>query len=135
LPDFLAALDSGQADFVSGERMSHLAGGAMSGMHRIGNAILNAAFHLLFRAPVRDSQSGMWAFRRDILPRLRLVHEGMAFSEEIKIEALGAGLRFLEIPIDYRVRVGDKKIRSTSDAMKNLVWLARKRFGWYPAPR
>src|SRR5438105_6002808 len=50
LPDFLAALESGRADFVSGERLSHLAGGAMSGMHRIGNAILNAAFHLLFRA-------------------------------------------------------------------------------------
>src|SRR6266480_3633023 len=57
LPDFLAALESGRADFVSGERLSHLAGGAMSGMHRIGNAILNAAFHLLFRAPIRDSQS------------------------------------------------------------------------------
>src|SRR5213592_4891229 len=54
LPDFLAALESGRADFVSGERLSHLAGGAMSGMHRIGNAILNAAFHLLFRAPIRD---------------------------------------------------------------------------------
>ena len=31
LPDFLAALESGRADFVSGERLSHLAGGAMSG--------------------------------------------------------------------------------------------------------
>ncbi|TLZ99150.1 MAG: glycosyltransferase family 2 protein [Methanobacteriota archaeon] len=66
LPDFLAALESGRADFVSGERLSHLAGGAMSGMHRIGNAILNAAFHLLFRAPIRDSQS---APRRLALPR------------------------------------------------------------------
>jgi glycosyltransferase involved in cell wall biosynthesis len=135
LPDFLDALESGRADFVSGERMSHLSGEAMSGMHRIGNAILNAAFHLLFRAPIRDSQSGMWAFRRDILPRLDLVHEGMGFSEEIKIEAIRAGFRFLELPVDYQVRVGDKKIRSTSDAMKNLIWLARKRFGWYPSSR
>src|SRR5437773_8542346 len=134
LPDFLAALESGRADFVSGERLSHLAGGAMSGMHRIGNAILNAAFHLLFRAPIRDSQSGMWAFRRAALSQMRLVHEGMAFSEEIKIEALRVGLRFLEIPVDYRVRVGDRKIRSMSDAMKNFVWLVRKRFGWHPAP-
>ncbi len=106
----------------------------MSGMHRIGNAILNAAFHLLFRAPIRDSQSGMWAFRRAALSQMRLVHEGMAFSEEIKIEALRVGLRFLEIPVDYRVRVGDRKIRSMSDAMKNFVWLVRKRFGWHPAP-
>jgi dolichol-phosphate hexosyltransferase len=134
LPDFLAALDSGQADFVSGDRMSHLGGEAMSGMHRIGNAILNAAFRLLFRARIHDSQSGMWAFRRSILPHLRLVHEGMAFSEELKIEAIRAGFRYLEIPVDYRVRVGDRKIRSMPDAMKNLIWLARKRFGWFPMP-
>jgi len=134
LPDFLTALESERADFVSGDRMSHLGGEAMSGMHRIGNAILNAAFRLLYRARIHDSQSGMWMFRRAILPRLRLVHDGMAFSEELKIEAIRNGFRFLEIPVDYRVRVGDKKIRSTSDAVKNLIWLARKRFGWFPAP-
>ena len=134
LPDFLTALESDRADFVSGDRMSHLGGEAMSGMHRIGNAILNAAFRLLYRARIHDSQSGMWMFRRTILPRLRLVHDGMAFSEELKIEAIRNGFRFLEIPVDYRVRVGDKKIRSMSDAVKNLIWLARKRFGWFPPP-
>ena len=134
LPDFLTALESERADFVSGDRMSHLGGEAMSGMHRIGNAILNAAFRLLYRARIHDSQSGMWMFRRAILPRLRLVHDGMAFSEELKIEAIRNGFRFLEIPVDYRVRVGDKKIRSMSDAVKNLIWLARKRFGWFPPP-
>ena len=134
LPDFLTALESDRADFVSGDRMSHLGGEAMSGMHRIGNAILNAAFRVLYRARIHDSQSGMWMFRRAILPRLRLVHDGMAFSEELKIEAIRNGFRFLEIPVDYRVRVGDKKIRSMSDAVKNLIWLARKRFGWFPAP-
>ncbi len=134
LPDFLTALESERADFVSGDRMSHLGGEAMSGMHRIGNAILNAAFRVLYRARIHDSQSGMWMFRRAILPRLRLVHDGMAFSEELKIEAIRNGFRFLEIPVDYRVRVGDKKIRSMSDAVKNLIWLARKRFGWFPPP-
>jgi glycosyltransferase involved in cell wall biosynthesis len=135
LRDFLDALESGRADFVSGDRMSHLDRGAMSGMHRVGNAILNAGFRVLFRASIRDSQSGMWAFRREILPRLRLVHDGMAFSEELKIEVILAGFRFLEIPVQYRVRIGDKKIRSLRDATKNLLWLARKRFGWYPTSR
>ena len=105
---------------------------AMSGMHRVGNRILNAAFRLLVGYPIRDSQSGMWAFRRDILPRLRLVHDGMAFSEELKLEVIRRGFRYLEIPIEYRVRVGEKKIRSLPDAASNLVWLFRKRFGWVP---
>ncbi|HKW43135.1 MAG TPA: glycosyltransferase family 2 protein [Thermoplasmata archaeon] len=131
-PEFLAALEGDRADFVSGERMSRLADDAMSGMHRVGNEILNATFRALYRVPVHDSQSGMWAFRRSILPQLQLVHDGMAFSEELKLEVIRHGLRFLEIPIDYRVRVGDRKIRSVSDATRNLVWLARKRVGWVP---
>jgi len=133
LPDLLAPLKEGRSDFVSGDRLTRLRGDAMTGMHRVGNAILNAAFHLLYRHPVHDSQSGMWAFRRDILPRLRLVHDGMAFSEELKLEVIRQGYRFLEVPIDYRPRVGEKKIRSVSDATQNLIWLLRKRFGWIPA--
>jgi len=135
IPEFLAALESSRADFVSGDRISNLRGDAMTGMHRLGNFVLSVAFRALFRTEIRDSQSGMWAFRRDILPRLSLIHEGMAFSEELKIEAIRGGFRFLEIPIDYRVRVGDKKIRSVRDATENLIWLARKRFGWVPAAR
>src|SRR3989441_2992923 len=131
-PDFLAALAEDRADFVSGDRLSGLPDGAMTGMHRVGNEILNIAFRSLYDTGVRDSQSGMRSFRRSILPRLRLVHDGMAFSEELKVEVIRAGFRFLEIPIAYRVRVGDKKIRSVSDATGNLMWLARKRVGWVP---
>ena len=135
LSDFIAALESGRADFVSGDRISGLRPEAMSGMHRIGNQMLNVTFRILYRTPLQDSQSGMWAFRRDILPGLRLIHDGMGFSEELKIEAIAKGFRFLEIPIDYRVRVGDKKIRSLRDALGNFVWLGRKRFGWVPGTR
>lgn len=132
LPDFLRALQGDRADFVSGDRLTRLQADAMSGMHRVGNEILNAAFRTMYGLPIRDSQSGMWAFRRDILARLRLVHDGMAFSEELKLEVVRCGFRLLEIPIDYRPRIGEKKIRSVSDATQNLVWLVRKRFGWIP---
>ncbi len=131
-PDFLAALEGDRADFVAGERMSRITPEAMTDMHRLGNRLLNLAFGFLYRRPIRDSQSGMWAFRRDLLPRLRVVHDGMGFSEEIKSEVLHAGFRYLEVPIDYRARIGEKKIRSVRDAADNMVWLFRKRFGWVP---
>jgi len=133
IPDLLRPIMEDRADFVSGNRLSGLSGAAMSGMHRIGNEMLNRIFRLLFRYPIRDSQSGMWAFRRDLLPHLRLLHDGMAFSEEIKLETIRAGYRFLELPIDYRQRVGRRKIRSVRDAAGNVAWLLRKRFGWVPA--
>ena len=133
IPEFVRYLTDEGADFVSGNRLANLTPGAMSGMHRLGNKMLTAAFRFLFGFPLRDSQSGMWAFRRSILFRLDLVHEGMAFSEELKAEVVRKGLVFQEVPIEYRARVGEKKIRSVRDAFVNLVWLFRKRFGWVRA--
>ncbi len=131
-PDFLAALEENRADFVAGDRISRLSVEAMAGMHRVGNALLNVAFRLLYRCPIHDSQSGMWAFRRSLLPRLDVVHDGMGFSEELKVEVVRKGFRYLEIPIEYRARIGEKKIRSVRDAVDNMIWLFRKRFGWIP---
>ncbi|HYS71142.1 MAG TPA: glycosyltransferase family 2 protein [Thermoplasmata archaeon] len=130
IPEFARLVASGEAEFVSGDRLSGLAVESMSGMHRVGNAILNATFRLLFRHPIRDCQSGMWVFRRAVLDSLPLHSNGMAFSEELKIEVIRRGRKFREVPIAYRARVGEKKIRSVRDAMKNEVWLFRKRFGW-----
>ena len=130
IPDFVRSITDEGADFVSGNRLAQLAPGAMSGMHRLGNRILTGSFRILFGFPLQDSQSGMWSFRRSILTGLELVHDGMAFSEEIKLEAIRRGLRFHELPIEYRARVGERKIRSVRDALTNLAWLFRKRVGW-----
>lgn len=132
IPDLLSNLEGGRADFVAGDRMSELSVEAMTGMHRVGNALLNLAFRFLYRYPIHDSQSGMWAFRRGLLGHLHVIHNGMPFSEELKIEVLRHGYRYVEIPIDYRHRIGPKKIRSLRDAFKNMVWLFRKRLGWVP---
>ena len=131
-PDMLRLLEAGRADFVAANRMARLSPDAMRGMHRIGNMILNVTFRLLYRIPIEDSQSGMWAFRRDLLPHLRVLHDGMPFSEELKAEVIRRGFRYLEVPIDYRPRAGEKKIRSFKDAFLNFFWLFRKRFGWVP---
>lgn len=133
-PDLLRPLESGQADFVAGDRITRLSKEAMTGMHHLGNTMLNVAFRFLYRFPMQDSQSGMWAFRRDLLPHLHVLHDGMAFSEELKAEVLLHGYRYVEVPVDYRRRVGEKKIRSFNDAFANFLWLFRKRFGWVREP-
>src|SRR2546427_3616321 len=95
VPDLLTALAEDRADFVSGDRLSGLSDGAMTGMHRVGNEILNFAFRTLYDSGIRDSQSGMWSFRRSILSRLRLVPHGVAFSQERKRQVIRPGLRCL----------------------------------------
>ena len=77
---------------------------------------------------VRDSQSGMWVFRRSILKDMQLEADGMAFSEEIKIEALkNPRVRFGEISIMYTSRIGEKKLNPWRDGLQNLLFLVKKR--------
>ena len=95
----------------------------------LGNLVLSLAMSILFLRWVRDSQSGMWVLRRSILKDMKLEADGMAFSEEIKIEALRhPRIRFGEISILYSTRLGEKKLNPWRDGVQNLAFLARKRF-------
>jgi hypothetical protein len=53
----------------------------------------------------------------------------MAFSEEIKIEALKRkDVRFAEISIHYTSRLGEIKLNPWRDGFYNLWFLLKKRF-------
>jgi len=96
---------------------------------RFGNLLLALAMSVLFLRWVRDSQSGMWVLRRSILKDMKLESDGMAFSEEIKIEALlNPAIRFGEISIMYSSRLGESKLNAWRDGVQNLLFLAKKRF-------
>jgi len=116
--------------FLSASRLPVLTDNAMSTKHKIGNWILSFVMSLLFFRWVHDSQSGMWVFRRDALDKMNLTSDGMAFSEEIKIEAIkNRDIGFREIFISYSQRVGEKKLRPWRDGVHNLAFLFRKRLG------
>jgi hypothetical protein len=99
----------------------------MSAKHRFGNWVLSATARILFRVRINDSQSGMWVFRRSCLAKLNVESDKMSFSEELKIEAFKK-LKAVEIPISYRVRVGEVKLQSWNDGFGNLKYLFKKRF-------
>jgi len=116
--------------FLSASRLPVLSDSAMSSKHKMGNRILSFAMSVLFFRWVHDSQSGMWVFRKDALNRMKLTSDGMAFSEEIKIEAIkNKDIGFREIFISYSQRVGEKKLRPWRDGFQNLLFLFVKRFG------
>jgi glycosyltransferase involved in cell wall biosynthesis len=116
-------------DFLNASRFPVQDRNAMSFKHKIGNLALSLAMSILYFRWVRDSQSGMWVFRRLILDDMTLESDSMAFSEEIKIEALkNPRIRFLEIPVQYSSRLGEIKLNPWRDGIYNLWFLARKRF-------
>ena len=118
-----------EVDFLNASRFPVRDRQAMSMKHHIGNLMLSLAMSILYLRWVRDSQSGMWVFRRSILDEMALESDGMAFSEEIKIEALkNPRIRFAEISIQYSSRLGEIKLNPWRDGIYNLLFLVKKRF-------
>jgi glycosyltransferase involved in cell wall biosynthesis len=128
---FVQALLEGDLDFITCDRYGKLEKGAMSAKHRFGNWVLSSTARVLFGLRLRDSQSGMWVIRRSALPRLGLdrMADGMAFSQEIKIEAIrNLDGRFREVPASLRPRVGTPVLASWRDGLGNLKALYAWRF-------
>ena len=117
-----------EVDFLSASRFPVRDRRAMSFKHKFGNLVLSLAMSVLFLRWIRDSQSGMWVLRRRILDEMHLTSDGMAFSEEIKIEAIRhRQIRFEEISIQYSSRLGEIKLNPWRDGFHNLWFLVRKR--------
>jgi dolichol-phosphate hexosyltransferase len=130
IPILLDVMIDEDFDFLTCDRTGHK--DKPSNWLRIfGNDVLNFFIWILFWFRVRDSQSGMWVFRRKILQHLSLTSDGMAFSEEIKLEAMSKKtlIRAKELPIYYKERHGVSKLRIWRDGFYNLFFLFRKRFG------
>ena len=118
-----------EVDFLNASRFPVRDRRAMSFKHKFGNLVQSLVMSILFFRWVRDSQSGMWVFRRSILKDMKLESDGMAFSEEIKIEALrDPRIRFGEISIMYSSRLGESKLNPWRDGMQNILFLLKKRF-------
>ncbi len=127
IPKLIETLKKENLDFITTNRFGYMTKKSMTTLHKIGNHILTIATQLLFNAKLKDSQSGMWVFRKKILNKLTLTSDGMPFSEEIKIEAHRKGLKCKEIPINYRTRIGKVKLNSYKDGIKNLKFLITKK--------
>lgn len=126
----IEALIGSDVSFVSASRFPVQHRQAMSWKNLIGNKCLSLMLSLLYLRRVRDSQSGMWIFYKEALETMRLQSDGMAFSEEIKIEAIRhSTLGFKEIPINFSNRAGEEKLRPWRDGWDNLIFLFKKRFG------
>ncbi|MBA7502774.1 putative glycosyltransferase [subsurface metagenome] len=128
IPKFIKLSEEQNLDFITTDRYAYMEKGAMSSQHRLGNAILNLAARLLFQIGLKDSQSGMWVFRKDLLNKAVLKANSMALSEELKIEAIYfLRCNWREFPIQYRVRVGKAKLKTWKDGFGNLFYLIKKR--------
>ena len=119
-----------EIDFISTNRFAKMERESMSIKHRFGNFILSTSLRILYGPKIRDSQSGMWVFRKEALEKINLeeMDDGMPFSEELKIEMF-SNVKAREIPSTLYIRRGEAKLQSFKDGWKNLKFLFKKRIG------
>lgn len=118
-------------DFITTDRFSELKHGSMSIKHYFGNLILALAVRILFLINIRDSQSGMWIFKKEALNKIQMLEnfdDGMPFSEELKIEMFSnKEVKSKEISSALYAREGEVKLQSFTDGWKNFKYLFKKR--------
>jgi glycosyltransferase involved in cell wall biosynthesis len=126
IPLLLEPLARGQADCAMGLRRPRK--GAMTPLHRAGNAAFSAAATLLYGHRARDVCTGLWAFRADALRRLPL--RSQRFGLEVELFALASrlGLRVAQVDVDYLPRHGRAKLRSVRDGARIARRLVASRF-------
>lgn len=113
---------AGQADVVIGSRLDESSHVSIPWLHRsVGTPVLSFLIRKASRdIQVEDSQSGFRAFRREQFLSLGMRSTGMEFASEMLIRSARSGLRVLEVPLGYRDRVGDSKLRTLSDGFRHL---------------
>jgi glycosyltransferase involved in cell wall biosynthesis len=114
-----------EADLVNGNRFANIEEGAMTFGNKVGNILLTWLGNMLFHTNIKDSQSGMKAFRRDLLLRVTLWERGFPFCSEILAEASKLGMRIVEVGISYRKRVGTTKLNPAT-AGARIFWASLK---------
>ncbi len=124
IPEFIHELKNGN-HLVLGNRFSgKMEAGAMPFLNRhIGNPILSFIFRVFFKAKIKDTQSGMRAFKKQTFESLGLKTTGMEFASEMLIKAIRNNLKIKEIPINYRKRMGKSKLKPYSDAWKHVRFM------------
>ena len=107
------------SDLVLGNRMG--AGSRMPRVRRLGNVLYALLLGRLSRRQVGDTASGMRVVRRDALPKLLPLPDGLHFTPAMSAWALmEEEVKIAEVPIPYRERVGKSKLRLVRDGLRFL---------------
>jgi glycosyltransferase involved in cell wall biosynthesis len=109
----LTPLRAGRAGLVLGSReRGGMESGALPIHARLGNKLAAALLRLLYGLRVTDLPSYK-AIRRDDLLALGIRDLHYGWTAEMIARAARRGLRVTEVPIDYRVRIGESKVSGT----------------------
>ena len=102
IPDLLAPIESGQADYVLGSR--YLGERPSQRPFRlIGNFVFTGALRLATGRRITDGQTGFRAFSRRALECAEIIHD-YNYAQVLTLDLLKKGMRMREVPVAYSRR-------------------------------
>ena len=101
---------------------------AMPWINYLANLGFARLASLLFLRNLRDLHSGMRAYRKSLIDRLRYDPAGAALPVELLLRPIRMGCKIKIVPIDYAERIGCSTMRPLDSAWWTLKRILRSRF-------
>jgi glycosyltransferase involved in cell wall biosynthesis len=113
MPRLLQPILEDQADLVIGSRaLGNREPGAMLPQQIFGNWLATSLLRLLYKADFTDL-GPFRAIRTDKLHEIGMQDRTYGWTVEMQLKAVKHGLRYCEVPVDYRKRIGFSKVSGT----------------------
>ncbi len=93
--------------------------------HRLGNIGLSFTASWLAHRTIFDLCSGFWGVATGRFVGLDLERSHFAIEAELVLKSISSGFRVVQIPVEYRERVGEAKLRAVRDGSRILLTILR----------
>lgn len=127
LPQLTHPIEQGQVDMVIGARVSETREkGAMTPQQVFGNQLACTLMKWFYGARFTDL-GPFRAIRYETLMAMEMEDKTYGWTVEMQLKALKKNIRYSEIPVKYRNRIGVSKVSGT---VKGTVMAGYKILGW-----
>jgi len=127
LTKIVAPILEGNIDFVIGTRTKKLREtGSMTPQQVFGNWLATSLMKLFFGAKFTDL-GPFRAIKYDALLALEMEDKTYGWTVEMQLKALKRKLRYTEVPVRYKKRIGVSKVSGT---VKGTIFAGVKILGW-----
>jgi glycosyltransferase (TIGR04182 family) len=123
----LEPIFAGRAEHVIGNRFADMESGAMTGLNRVGNRLINGAFSYIHGRDLEDILSGYRAFTVQSVSRYTLRADGFGIETELAVESVKHRTTTEVVDIAYLARPDDSEtnLNPVSDGGRILLTLYR----------
>lgn len=128
IPRLIESLESGFADVILGSRLGgKMAKGSMDFLHRLANLFFTFFVRQFYKANITDVCTGFFAWRTDVILKIRdeLNSTGFAIETEIVTKMARLGFRIYSVPITYAPRAGQSKIDPFRDTLRIITAIVK----------